>query len=48
MPEDRTTEELVELAKEIRRRVSEKVREAVGKNVDIKLSADLPDRKSVV
>lgn len=43
MPEDRTTEELVDLAKEIRRRVSEKVREAVGKNVDVRLSADLPD-----
>ena len=47
MPEDRTTEELVELAKEIRRRVSEKVREAVGKNVDIKLSADLPDGSKI-
>ena len=47
MPENRTPEELAALAREIRRRVTEKVREAVRESADIKISVDLPDGRSI-
>ncbi len=47
MPENRTPEELAELAREIRRRVTEKVREAVRESADVKISVDLPDGRSI-
>ena len=42
MPEDRTTDELVKLAMEIRRRVSERVREAMRQSAGDKDPSGVP------